>query len=189
MQDKKFFDAFSRGPVTCELLRQMATKYQVARTVPGHGTKRYEQFAKMLNSFGGKQMTKGNAPEIIEKALQQMEGFYKRRFLSAITKAFWMMNRHPVVIYDRNARRGLRHYGLPSGDNDYRTYFNSWFRFFERPDTQQGLKDALDRLPKSRCAQRLLEKRIISEREVNRLLKSLWFKNRVADMRLFFAGK
>lgn len=153
--------------------------------MPGKGVERYEQFAEMLNRHRNQEFTRQNVPDIIERELGNMRKKYKRSFLSAITKAFWMMKRHPVVIYDSNVRKGLRHYNLPPGDSNYRVYFDSWFEFFETDDTKHGLDDALDWLRKSSNA---AKKHKLSSDEFEELAGSEWFRNRVVDMRLFFTA-
>ncbi len=187
--DRGFVRGFSSGPVTCELLSKMCYRYEVARTVPGHGPQKYGKFAEMLNRNRDSQMTRQNVAEIIEREFRSMQGAYGKRFLSAITKAFWMMKRHPVAIYDRNARQGLRRFGLPSGENNYLIYFDSWFKFFERPDVQRGLDDALAWLRGSPCALNLQKTQKLSSDELSKLARSEWFRNRITDMRLFSKGK
>jgi hypothetical protein len=46
-------------------------------------------------------MTRENVPEIVDREIANMRDPYRGRSLcSAISKAFWMMKRHPVVIFD-----------------------------------------------------------------------------------------
>ena len=133
----------------------------------------------MLNSYRTKIIKQKAVPNIIEKELAHMNRIYDKRFLSAITKAFWMMKGHPIVIYDSNARKGLRHFNLNPGDNDYRKYFNSWVEFFDRRETQDGLTDAVEWLLKTKK---------IKDENLRDFVKSDDFRNRVTDMRLFYAG-
>lgn len=189
-QDRRLVRKFSRGAVTCEMLRDLCSpaKYGVARTVPGHGPGKYERFAEMLNSHRDTAMTKQNTPAIIERSLADMQLIYGRGFLSAITKALWMMKQHPVVIYDSNARGGLRKLRPAPEYKDYRSYFDAWFRFFEEPDTQTGLDDGLSWLPESPAAKVLVQSGKADSREIQRLAESELFRNRVMDIRLFYAG-
>ena len=144
-QDSEFHIAFSGNSISCELLGKMCWNYQVARTVPGRGPDKYKQFAAMLNGYRETTIERQDVPSIIEKELASMKSVYQKGFLSAITKAFWMMKGHPIVIYDSNARKGLRYFSLdPGRHGDYRTYFDSWFSFFDRPEIQLGLTDAAD---------------------------------------------
>lgn len=182
--DREFFLGFSGG-VTCELLRKMCLNYEVDRTVPGHGLEKYKQFAEMLDRYRKTEVTLQTVPEIIEEELENMRRAYGKPFLSAITKAFWMMKRHPVVIYDSKARKGLRHYGFPPGHSNYRLYFNSWFKFFDTDDTKHGLDDALAWLRKSSTVPK---KHKLPTEEFEELAGSEWFRNRVVDMRLFYAA-
>jgi len=178
-QDSEFHASFSGNDVACELLGEMCWKYQVARTVPGRGTARYKHFAEMLSKYREQVIRPQEVADIIEKELASMKGIYHKGFLSAITKAFWMMKGHPIVIYDSNARKGLRYFNLNPGDNDYRTYFNSWFTFFDRRETQDGLTDAVEWLLKTKK---------IKDENLRDFVKSDDFRNRVTDMRLFYAG-
>lgn len=183
--DREFFLGFSRG-VTCELLRKMCLKYQVDRTVPGHGLEKYRRFAEMLNGYRNIEITSDTVPRVIEEELKNMHSAYGRPFLSAITKAFWMMKRHPIVIYDSQARRGLRYYGLPPGDGNYRVYFESWWKFFQESETQKGLDNALDWL---RTSKDVPKKYKVPSDEFDDLATSDWFRNRVVDIRLFYTAR
>ena len=189
-QDRRLVLAFSRGAVTCEMLRDLCSpaKYGVARTVPGHGPGKYERFAEMLNRHRDTVMTKQNTAEIVEGSLADMQVAYGKGFLSAITKALWMMKQHPVVIYDSNARAGLRKLRPAREYKDYRSYFDAWFRFFDEPDTQSGLDDGLSWLPHSPAAKALVRSSKADSQEIQRLAESALFRNRVTDIRLFYAG-
>ena len=187
--DRGLVNGFS-NTVTCEMLRDLCSpaKYGVARTVPGYGPQKYERFAKMLNGYRRTVMTRKNVPEIVERELANMLKAYGRGFLSAITKAFWMMKQHPVVIYDSYAWKGLQRLRLNPGYYGYRTYFDSWFRFFDDPDTQNSLDDALAWLPESPAANSLVEVGKASRSEITNLAASSLFRNRVTDIRLFYEG-
>jgi hypothetical protein len=189
-QDRWLVSAFSEGAVTCEMLRDLCspTKYGVARTVPGHGPEKYGRFAEMLSSYRSTVMTRENVPEIIEGEFANMQKAYGRGFLSAITKAFWMMKQHPVVIYDSKARSGLRQLRPAPEYEDYRSYFNAWFRFFDDPHTQNGLDDGLSWLPESPAARALIKGGKTDSEEIQRLSASTLFRNRATDIRLFYAG-
>ena len=189
-QDKRLVANFSSGVVTCEMLRDLCSpaKYGVARTVPGHGSDKYKRFADMLNGYRNTVMTRETVPGIIEREFVNMRKAYGRGFLSAITKAFWMMKQHPVVIYDSNAWKGLHRLGLAPGSDGYRTYFNSWFTFFDDAQTQNGLDEALSWLPESSSASGLIESGRADTSEIGRLALSPLFRNRVTDIRLFYAG-
>lgn len=185
--DRLLLPQFSAGEVSCEKLHDLCVSYSVARTIPGHieelGIERkYRPFADMLNTYRDTAMTRENAPDIIDREVANMRERYKGRNLwSAISKAFWMMKRHPVIIYDNFAWWGLQRLGFKPGYEKYREYFNSWFRFFEQEDTKHGLDDALEWLRGSSYAQGILK-------EDDSALGSLWFRNRVTDMWLCFQG-
>ncbi len=188
--DSRLVTSFSNNVVTCEMLRDLCspTKYGVARTVPGHGPGKYKRFAEMLNSYRNTLMTRVNVPDIIEQEGANMRRAYGRGFLSAISKAFWMMKQHPVAIYDSYAWEGLRRLGLAPGYDGYRSYFDSWFRFFDNSDTQDGLDEAVSWLQESIPARGLVKGGKIGAIEFGRLVASPLFRNRVADIRLFYEG-
>ena len=187
--DKRLVRAFVQ-PVTCETLRDLCSpsNYGVARTIPGNGPEKYQRFADMLNRYRDVEMTRENVPTIIELEFQNMRQVYGRGFLSAISKAFWMMKQHPVVIYDSNAWKGLQRLGLSPGYDGYGTYFASWFRFFDHAETQEGLDEALSWLPSSPAARNLVQSGKTDLEEIGRLAASSLFANRTTDMRLFHEG-
>jgi len=186
--DRDLVAGFSNRPVTCKVLADMASprKYKVARTISGHGVAKYQPLADLLNAHRATSMTRDNVPTVMEHAVSQMAKFYSRQFVSALSKAFWMMKGHPVVIYDSQAREGLRHHGLPAGDGDYRVYFKSWYTVFDDPKTQQGLDDAVEWLLTSGNAKRLIAKYATTLHEVERLVRSDSFRNRVLDIYFFY---
>jgi|GEM_PF-4428378 len=161
--DRPFLPQFSACVVTCDALHDLCVRYRVARTIPGHIENlrvegKYRPFADMLNKYRNTEMTRENVPGIIDREVVNMKEQYGRYFWSAISKAFWMMKRHPVIIYDNFAWWGLQRLGLKPGNNTYREYFDSWFRFFEQNNTKDGLDDALEWLRSSPYTQGLLEK-------------------------------
>lgn len=186
--DRDLVAEFSRGPVTCELLSDMSSrsKYGVARTISGHGVPKFQPFADMLNAHRSTSMTRDNVPAVIGDALVRMANYYSRQFPSALSKAFWMMKGHPVVIYDSKAREGLQHHGLPPGDGNYRVYFNSWFTIFDNPNTQHGLDDAVDWLLNSEPANGLRARYGTPFPELEKLVRSDSFRNRIVDIYLFY---
>jgi hypothetical protein len=201
--DRRLVTSF-KGTVTCEMLHDLFVKYGVIRTVPGDGMDRLKTFADMLNNYREITMTKENVAGIVEREVVSMREVYGKGPLSAITKSFWMMKQHPVVIYDDNTWRGLWRRGLAPGYNRYGTYFDSWFKFFDDPETQKGLGDAMNWLADSPAAKQLVEKaekdtlrdgqaaaaekgRLVEE-EIKALAASQLMRNRVTDMRLFYEG-
>jgi hypothetical protein len=149
-------------------------------------------------------MTKENIPGIVERGVVSMREDYGKGPLSAITNSLWMMKQHPIVIYDDNTWRGLSRRDLTPGYDRYGTYFDSWFKFFDDPETQKGLDDALAWLPGSPAAKQLVEEtqkgaaregqavaaekgRVVAD-EIRTLAASQLMRNRVTDMRLFYEG-
>jgi hypothetical protein len=186
-QDRKLVRDFS-GAVTCESLHNLCVLYRVARNIPGHGLQKYREFVDMLNGHRNDAMTTENVPNIIEQELSNMNQAYGRSFLSAITKAFWMMKQHPVAIYDSYAWEGLRRRGLAPGYYGYRAYYKAWLSFFERQDTQGGIEDALLWLPQSPFLRSLLENGALAAVEFKSLAGSMMLRNRIADRRLCYEG-
>jgi hypothetical protein len=187
--DRKLIRDFSARKVTCEVVHDLCVRYSVARTIPGHyeevGAEKYRPFVNMLNRYRDAIMTKDNVPDIIDREVANMRKYYKgRTFESAISKAFWMMKQHPIVIYDTFAWYGLQRVGLKPSDYSYRTYFNSWFRFFEQKLTQIALDDAVKHLTGLPYTQEPIRAGTITAAD----LESAWFRNRVTDMRLAFVG-
>lgn len=190
-QDRELMREFS-GAVTCAMLHKLCVSYDVHRTIPGHiadlGLEKYQQFVDMLNGHRDTVMTRETVPDIIEQELVNMKKAYGSTFLSAITKAFWMMKQHPVAIYDSYAREGLRLRRLSPRYPSYVVYYGAWFAFFEHRDTQDGLNDALSGLPESPFVRNLLNNGELADSELKSLSESMWFRNRVADRRLIYEG-
>lgn len=189
--DHEFVREFSTGEVSCVALHELCVKYGVARTIPGsiYGADgiegKYRVFADMLNKYRNTIMTRQNVPEIMKRETDNMRKAYGgRTFESAISKALWMMKQHPVVIYDTLAWYGLEAVGLKPRDYSYRAYYDSWFRFFEQRDTRDALDDAVKHLTSLPRTQELVSKGAICAADI----ESQWFRNRIADVRLWFLG-
>jgi len=178
--------------VECEVLHGLAVDYSFVRSISGHigspddkgGYRKYKPLADMLNSHRSTLITRENVAEIIDREVENMRSVYGKRLWSAISKAFWMLKRHPVAIFDGYADKGLRKLGFKPGEKTYRQYFDAWFAFFEQEETIQGLDDAIKWLAGLPETQRLLEQRKMNLSELN----SLWFRSRVADMKLCVYG-
>jgi len=137
----------------------------------------------MLNSLRHVEMTMQTVPGIIEQACSDMEEEYGKSLPSAISKAVWMMKGHPIVIYDSRAWEGLRGSGLAPGYYGYRRYFNAWFTFFDRSETQESLDDAVASLSGlSRIDNAELKELTASGRLRNRIV-DLWLWNKGAPRR------
>jgi hypothetical protein len=124
----------------------------------------------------------------VGQGLAALGEFYGVNLISAMTKALWMMKQHPVAIYDEKARNGLSACGLLPGKDDYRIYCGSWFAFYDRPDTQSGIDDAVSWLPGSPGAQEVLRTLNLEVSDLEHLAKSETLRNRIADMRLASLG-
>lgn len=184
--DREFVDGFAHTPLTIDLVTKMCDRYSVARIVPGYAAEdpnKYKRFAKMLEKYRDARVTRESLPGVIQAALEEMKDAYGKNLLSAITKAFWMLKGHPVVIYDSHARLGLLKCGLAPGNGDYSLFVRSWFKFFESPHVQRALDDALAWLLECPCAALLMRKK-----ELRELYKSARFRNRVVDIALFLRG-
>jgi len=178
--DRQLVRDFS-NEVTCAMLADLCSpkKYKVARTVPGYGPEKYQPLARMLNSLPRAEIARQTVPGIIEQACSDIEVEYGKSLPSAISKAVWMMKGHPVAIYDSLAWEGLRRSGFPPGYGGYRTYFNAWFTFFDRRETQESLDDAVASL-------RGLGK--IDDAELKELTASGRLRNRIVDFWLWYNG-
>lgn len=197
--DKTLVSRF-KNTVTCEVLKDLLTKYGVIRSFLGNDEKRLQPFADMLNGYRDTAMTRENVPGIVEKEVLNMGMVYGASLVSAITKSFWMMKQHPVVIRDTKVLDGMKRRELKPGST-YCGYHNAWFKFYDAPETQKGLDDALAWLPESPAAKRIVAEHLEAaedgekaakaeavEAEIRRLAALPLVRNRVADMRLFYEG-
>jgi hypothetical protein len=182
--DRRLIADFSSA-VTCAKLADLCspTRYKVARTVPGYGSQKYEPFTRVLNSLHNVNVTRESAPVIVEQACRELFEVYGRSIPSAISKTLWMMKGHPIVVYDRLAKGGLRKNGFVLAGL-YEPYYSSWFSFFDRPSTQRALDEVCAWIPESPSAQRLVATRRTSPEELRQFVVSDRFRNRVVDVSL-----
>lgn len=188
--DETFVRQFQRG-VTCEELGRFFVCYAVARTIPGkdhEGYERYQPFRDMLEQHRNIEIVPEAMPGFIQTRVDEMAKQYGRRLLSAVTKAFWMLKQHPIIIYDSKASRGLRRHALQPGSGDYGRYVKSWRQFSELPKIKHELTEALAVLPESRLSGSLEERGIATKDEIRSLSRKPWFSDRVVDMYLVLRG-
>jgi len=186
--DRCVVDDFERNGVTCETLDKLFREYKVSRTIPGRGRERLQPFVDMLNRQRNVPITNKNVAEVVHVASRRMVDHYRRTCLSAVSKAYWMMCRHPVAIYDSLARAGLAKDGLRAGEGDYTSYHRSWVDFFGRPETQRAVENACGWLPTSHYAQSLVDRKAATQQEINTWVRADWFHNRIVDQRLVIRG-
>jgi hypothetical protein len=187
--DRQLVRDFS-SEITCAKLADLFSpkKYKVARTVPGNGPEKYKPLVQKLNSLRDKEATRESVPAMVEKLCHDMSVVYGNFLPSAISKALWMMKGHPVVVYDRFAKGGLRNIGYVFGGL-YQPYFDSWFTFFDKAETQAILEDVIAWIPKSSGAQKLIAMRKIGDGELKDLVGSPRFRNRVVDIWLMYQAR
>ncbi len=106
---------FSSGTLTCEAVDEVCRKYRVNRNFEGYSIRKYQMFADILNAHRMTQLTKHNVSGVVTQMLTEMRVACGKLLTSAVTKAFWTMKQHPVVIYDAYAWEGLRRLGLSPG--------------------------------------------------------------------------
>jgi len=183
-QDKTFVERFTEA-VTHDLLHDLFCKYGLIRNFSGSPD--LGEFACMLNGYRDQAIAKDRVPGVVEQEVAGMKKVYGFEPLSAVTKSFWMMKQHPIVIKDNKAREGLRRRGLRPGTT-YSTYYSAWFQFHDDPETQRGLEDALSSFPQSSTARKIIDKGRADAAEIERLARSSLMRNRVVDMRLLYEG-
>jgi hypothetical protein len=187
-QDRQLIAKFSGAIITCEAVDELCRAYQVHRNFEGYGAQRYQTFADILNSLRLTSITRDNLMTIVGQGLIALGKAYGQNLISAMTKALWMMKQHPIAIYDEKARNGLSACGLAPGKGDYRIYCASWFAFYDRPDTQSGIDNAVSWLPGSPGAVEILRSGKLQVSELEHFAKSEMLRNRIADMRLASLG-
>jgi hypothetical protein len=187
-QDRQLIAKFSGAIITCEVVDELCRTYQVHRNFEGYETQRYRTFADFLNTHRLTRITRDNLVSIVNQGVNALGEAYGKNLISAVTKALWMMKQHPVAIYDKKARNGLSACSLLPGERNYRIYCGSWFAFYDRPDTQSGIDDAVSWLPSSQSAQEILRSGKLQISELEQFTKSEMLRNRIADMRLASLG-
>src|ERR1019366_5264268 len=186
-QDRRLVREFA-GTVTCAMLHELCVLYRVARTIPGNGLAKYQPFVDILNRHRHTVLTRTNTAFVIESELMTLHRAYSKQPLSALTKAFWMMKQHPVVVYDSYAWKGLDLLNLAPGYDRYGTYYAAWFRFFDRPQTQNGLDLAVRWLPECPFVVYLVSRGQIDSASLKQFTESSLFRNRIVDRWLTYKG-
>ena len=188
--DRSFVEQFSRD-FTCSELNRFCVCYAVHRTIPGISDttySKYQAFVDMLKRHRHTLVKREQVPHFIGERVDEMAHHYGKRFLSAVTKAFWMLRQHPIVIVDSYACKALRRLGFPATEGEYSRYVESWLELSGRPKESKELSDALTWLPDSPASRSLQDRGIATSEEVRNWAKQPWFRDRVIDMYLWFAG-
>ena len=128
--------------------------------------------------------------EIVTRVNSEIIPHYKsdkhRNFVSAASKAAWMLLRHPVAIYDSLACGALRYLKHKFEDGDYEGYYRAWAQY--RSDKDASVEAASKWVASSDYASRLAAHGAATMHDIEAWVRSDWFKNRICDQRLTWLG-
>lgn len=185
--DRGVHDTFHANGPTAEALRTLLTRYYAMRTLWGVKDVGLAPFVAAL-----RQGITGQANDVVglvKTANDAISPTYKgRNCISAVSKALWMMLRHPVAIYDNLSRDGLRRFGATFKDGDYGQFHAAWCNYFNQQRTQEYIASACDWLVGSSFVANLEIHRAATRNDIEQWTRESWFRNRVCDFRLMHAG-
>jgi hypothetical protein len=123
---------------------------------------------------------------------QKLHRTFKKSNVSAASKLLWLRFRHPVVIYDKRAARGLAKLGTNFNGiggrstvaKQYDAYYQQWDLAFKhnRDDIDRALKWLTNEAP------RRIRPAGVSDAEFRKIVKAAWFRSRVFDIYLWEIG-
>jgi hypothetical protein len=97
-----------------------------------------------------------------------------------------MTHGHPIVIYDKFARTGLKQ-RVGKDLTNYQLYHRCWLQEFSGCKTQ--IRAAQAWLPESILVARLARYGVATEKELRSWVRQPWFANRIFDQYLMHIGK
>jgi hypothetical protein len=166
-------------------LVEAANYYQVGRNLAEkheQGSRLFEALAA-LNQIEG-QITNENVDTKVDTLVTLLKKVYKNKLTSAASKFLWLIHQSPVVIYDSRARTCLVSLtGREIPEHDYVGYRQKWREQFDL----RKLAIA------SACGELLRFKDFAPskthETELESVVKSAWFHERVFDKFLWWNGR
>ncbi len=194
-QDSGFVIAFERGP-TAGALARLLTEYKVIRNFKkkdkNAGDERFQQFVDVLASVKTVHAL-ANALDSVKVVNHINDGIrphYEsakhKNFISAASKAAWMVFRHPVAIYDSLACDALRSLGHKFSAGNYEGYYNAWTAYYA--DKKANIEAAARWVTSSDYARRLTDHGATTPQAVEDWVSTDWFQNRICDQRLVWLG-
>jgi hypothetical protein len=179
-KDRRYCDALSSGTTEKQLaaLSSAAGFYRIARNLP----KKYDKgprYAVVLDALCSIPETPVSTTEIIpiiHRTRQTISREYGNKgVLSLTTKFMWLRMKHPVIIYDSQARRAL---GTKDGDLD--AFYASWRQRFE--DRRAEIAKACSTLPDvvDYCVDPSAGRDYVAQ-----ITHQQWFQERVLDVQLW----
>lgn len=195
--DKPYWQQFQESEIGNSALCRFLTDYQVIRNFPRRKPELRTAFARTLNQYRRGPVDDVELPEIISQETARLSSMHKGIGPSAVSKAFWIVVREPLAIYDRHARAALqiirkreRWLSRPhKSKTSYGNFSQTWNEYYRSENVQtylSGIRDWLPRLnTRKSCPCGCLPKTA----EMSRISKEPWFLGRVFDMRLFILGK
>lgn len=182
--ESKFYESFQSNNTEIRRKKaiEIATYFKVVRNFSkkydeGLGLKRFEPVINILDKNKNLNLQNINeAALLINDMTNELSLFYKCRVMSFASKLLWMENRYPIIIYDKKVRDGLSEFGYPSGDNNIFQYYDSWFSLYDKYRFE--VIDSCDNLKKLN----------LNVKNLNEIIESDWFKNRVFDIYIWFKG-
>lgn len=109
-----------------------------------------------------------------------------KNFVSASSKAAWMLFRHPIAIYDSLACEALQEFKYKFTPGDYESYYRAWDEY--RSASQTKIESAAQWVATSDYAHRIANHEIATLREIAEWANADWFHNRICDQRLMWRG-
>lgn len=166
-------------------IKKAATYYKVARNLPREhdeeiGRARYEPLLEVIDKVSASDFS-GDTVKSIRKVHKRISNAYgDRGVLSITTKLLWLKIRHPIIIYDSQARKALN-----TVDGDLSGFYEAWRTEFEaHSNAIATVCSKLSSVSKYSCDQT-----IATSAYVRAISAQPWFQERVFDVYLWHEGQ
>jgi hypothetical protein len=180
--DRRFYDGLrsANRSQRLETLAKAVAFYRVSRNLPKKHDK-VERYARLLGIIDGLEVGRLSFEEGLHLAgrieTRISKAYGGKRMTSLTTKVLWLRYRHPIIIYDRQARKALR------AKEDLRHFSELWLREFE--DRESEIDSACEDLPN--VSEYCVDSKI-SPAQIKALSSQRWFRERVLDVYLWQVG-
>ena len=168
-----------------EGIADVLTTYKVARNFKRTeiNGKRYSYLLNLVTKYK-KNLRSGKIVTSVESLAADIKIKYGQYAISAASKVLWFYSRDKVVIYDELARLALVNLsGVKLKKSDYSKFFDVWHTEYKKFNA-----DIRASSQKLVSVSRFSLARELSERDLERIVKSNWFHNRVFDYYLWYIG-
>jgi len=164
------------------VLKKAGSFYSVARTFPKENNQllRYQPILKIFDNLNEEKIKKEPISMVL-KIKDEISNYYQNKnILSGTTKFLWLKMKHPIIIYDSQAKKALE-----IENNEYEAFYTKWRDEYKKHENE--IIDVCNKL--ENLYEYLPTQRENLQKDISAISSETWFHERVFDIYLWNKGK